>query len=105
VFPWRQGTPCGDMIASGKFSQPERLPNYDKTKIKFKLFIEDDEKPKDENKEKPRKSSQRRRRGKPKPDKVIQVAQREICPVHKQKLTTLNQQTSKRLAPIFAARK
>src|SRR5215208_5430473 len=25
VFPWRQGTPCGDMIASGKFSQPERL--------------------------------------------------------------------------------
>src|SRR5215217_7342345 len=26
VFPGRQGTPCGDMIASGKFSQPERLP-------------------------------------------------------------------------------
>src|SRR5207247_10010881 len=26
VFPWRQGTPRGDMIASVKFSQPERLP-------------------------------------------------------------------------------
>src|SRR5687768_1126197 len=26
VFPWRQGTPCGDRIASVKFSQPERLP-------------------------------------------------------------------------------
>src|SRR5262245_60079423 len=26
VFPWRQGTPCGDMIASVTFSQPERLP-------------------------------------------------------------------------------
>jgi hypothetical protein len=26
VFPWQQGMPCGDMIASGKFSQPERLP-------------------------------------------------------------------------------
>jgi hypothetical protein len=25
VFPWRQGTPCGDMIASVTFSQPERL--------------------------------------------------------------------------------
>jgi hypothetical protein len=25
VFPWRQGTPCGDVIASVKFSQPERL--------------------------------------------------------------------------------
>jgi len=25
-FPWRQGMPCGDMIASVKFSQPERLP-------------------------------------------------------------------------------
>src|SRR5688500_5633570 len=27
VFPWRQGTPCGDRIASVKFSQPERLQN------------------------------------------------------------------------------
>src|SRR5262249_47377576 len=26
VFPWRQGTPCGDIIASVKLSQPERLP-------------------------------------------------------------------------------
>ena len=26
VFPWRQGRPCGDMIASVTFSQPERLP-------------------------------------------------------------------------------
>ena len=26
VFPWRQGTPCGEMIASVTFSQPERLP-------------------------------------------------------------------------------
>ena len=26
VFPWRQGMPWGDMIASVKFSQPERLP-------------------------------------------------------------------------------
>ena len=71
--------------------------NYDKTKIKFKLCIEDDEKPKNENKEKSRKHSQRRRRGKPRPDKVIQVAQREVCPVHKQKLTTLSKQISKRL--------
>src|SRR6266849_4327652 len=26
VFPWRQGMLCGDGIASGKFSLPERLP-------------------------------------------------------------------------------
>src|SRR5262245_12155608 len=25
VFPCRQGTPCGDLIASVKLSQPERL--------------------------------------------------------------------------------
>jgi hypothetical protein len=27
VCPWRQGTPCGDIIASVKLSQPERLPS------------------------------------------------------------------------------
>src|SRR5438128_11884342 len=26
VFPWRQGTRCGEVLASVKFSQPERLP-------------------------------------------------------------------------------
>jgi len=96
--PKRQATAVAEEVhnqfeAMRKFAHT----NYDKTKIKFKLFIEDDEKPKNANKEKPRKHAQRRRRGKPKPDKIIPVAQREICPVHKQKLTTLSKQTSKRL--------
>jgi predicted RecB family nuclease len=96
--PKRRATEAGEEVHS-QFEELLKFAhtNYDKTKINFRLHTQDDGKAGNEKKKELRKRHQQKGKKRPKPGKVVQVAQRRVCPIHKNESLIPTKQISERL--------